>query len=100
MARWGAWFQQIGNSIVDPGDGIAPQAYVSANGDVMRGGPAGADAAAAVTGYAVISADNIDAAIALAMGCPIRQDGGSIEVGELMGLMAPPAEQMASSATA
>jgi hypothetical protein len=88
MARWTAWFQQIGASIADPGDGVAPQGFISSSGDVMRGTPEGENAARAVTGYTVINADDVDAAIQIAKGCPILADGGSIEIGELMGLMA------------
>jgi hypothetical protein len=90
--RWGAWFVQIEESIVDAGDGVAPLAFISPNGDVMRDAPSGDDASKAVTGYTVITADDLDAALEIAKACPILKDGGSIEVGEILGLMVETAE--------
>jgi hypothetical protein len=87
MARWGAWFQEIAESIVDAGDGAAPQAWIGKDGAVMRGAPQGDAAASAVTGYTVITADDLDAAIEIAKTCPVLQDGGGVELGELLGLM-------------
>jgi hypothetical protein len=40
-----------------------------------------------VTGYSVIKADTIDAAVQLAKACPILQDGGSVEVCETFSAM-------------
>jgi hypothetical protein len=39
-------------------------------------------------GYTVIEADSLEDAVEIAKGCPIREDGGNLEVGELLGLMA------------
>ena len=40
-----------------------------------------------LSGYAVISAADIDDAVAKAMGCPIRDSGGTIEVAETFEVM-------------
>lgn len=40
-----------------------------------------------MTGYSVIKADSLDEAIRLAKGCPIIQDGGSLEVCETFNVM-------------
>jgi hypothetical protein len=37
-----------------------------------------------LTGYFVISAADFDAAVAIARGCPILQQGGSLEVGGIV----------------
>jgi hypothetical protein len=72
-AAWGQWFQQISGSIVEPGNRVGTS---KALGD--------SQAKTVVTGYTVIAADNLDAAVALAKGCPgLAQDGG-VEVGEIM----------------
>lgn len=55
-----------------------PTQTVAADGTVGGGG------ANPVTGYTVITADSMDDALAKATGCPIRESGGSIEVGELI----------------
>jgi hypothetical protein len=39
-------------------------------------------------GYTVIEADSLEDAVEIAEGCPIREDSGNLEVGELLGLMA------------
>jgi hypothetical protein len=40
-----------------------------------------------VTGYSIIEADSLDAAVELVKGCPILQSGGSVEVGETFDVM-------------
>jgi len=46
-----------------------------------------AEAPNPVTGYSLIAADTIEAAIELAKGCPILLSGGRIEVGETFEVM-------------
>lgn len=72
-ARWGAWFGQIASHITNRGDRVGEARSV--------GGP---DRPDVLSGYIVISADNMDAAVAVAQGCPALQQGGSLEVGELI----------------
>lgn len=76
MAKWGAWYEELGASIVDGGAATMPTQTVAADGSVGGGG------ANPVTGYSIITADSMDDALAKAAGCPIRESGGSIEVGE------------------
>lgn len=76
MAAWGAWFGQLGDAIVDPGNPFGPSTSV---GD---GAPA-----TALTGYTVIKADSLDAASALAAGCPVLAGGGSVDVYETIPVM-------------
>ncbi|HXW80758.1 MAG TPA: hypothetical protein VEJ84_14745 [Acidimicrobiales bacterium] len=72
-AAWGQWFQQIGGSIVEPGNRVGTS---TALGD--------GQGKTVVTGYTVIAADNLDAAVALAKGCPGLAHEGGVEVGEIM----------------
>ena len=69
-----AWFEQIKDSIADFGSRV---------GQVREVG-AGAERSDALSGYITINADSLDAAATLAGGCPILQQGGSVEVGELV----------------
>jgi hypothetical protein len=41
------------------------------------------DAETALGGYSLIKADDLQAAVALAEGCPVLNEGGGVEVGEL-----------------
>ena len=78
MAKWEAWYGALGASIDDGGAATMPTQTVAADGSVGDGG------ANPVTGYTVITADSKDDALAKAAGCPIRESGGSIWVGELI----------------
>jgi len=73
-ASWPAWFSQIGTSIADMGNRVGQARSVGYQGerdDVL-------------SGYIVVTAADFDAAVALAQGCPILQQGGSLEVGEIV----------------
>jgi hypothetical protein len=77
MAAWGAWMEQLGPALADAGAPTGSTATIAADGSTTDGGGANP-----VTGYSLITADSLDAAIELAKGCPILLSGGSIEVGE------------------
>ena len=75
MAKWEAWYGELGAAIADGGAPTMPTQTIAADGSV-------AASANPVTGYTVITAGSMDDALAKAAGCPIRESGGSIEVGE------------------
>jgi hypothetical protein len=77
MAAWGAWFETLGAAIVDGGNPTGDSRTVGSDGSVSQGGGANP-----LSGYTVIEADDIDAAVAHAKGCPILDGGGSVEVAE------------------
>ena len=55
---------------------------VASDGSTSEGG-----GAAPITGYTLVSADSMEAAIALSAGCPILGAGGSIQVCETFEVM-------------
>ncbi len=73
---WGTWFQQIAGSIVDFGSRVG---RVSALGSC--GTDPGTDHAV-LSGYIVVTADDLESAVTVAKGCPGLQHGGGVEVGE------------------
>jgi hypothetical protein len=76
MAAWGAWFKTFGDKIVDKGGHFrAGREVVNSKAKDL---PLGADS---TTGYTVITAESLDAAEAIAKGCPSR-----IRVYELMSM--------------
>jgi hypothetical protein len=88
MQKWVAWFKELNEKgvVKDPGNPL------DAAGKVVRGrakdvhdGPF-AEAKDLVNGYVVIETATIDAAVALSKGCPILDDGGSVEVRPLLKL--------------
>jgi hypothetical protein len=82
MKAWDEWFKQLGGALKDGGNPFSSAAKtVKPDGSVSDG--AGANA----TGYSVIRADSIDAATALAKGCPVLMGGASISVYETLDVM-------------
>lgn len=75
MAKWGQWFQALGPAIVNPGNPFGASASIAA---------AGRDGAAktGLNGFSIIAADSLDAASELAKGCPVIDDGGTVDVYE------------------
>jgi hypothetical protein len=73
IAQWNAWFESMGDSVVDRGNRVV-DTHTLGHGapDTVLGG------------YSLVSADDLEAAVALAKGCPILDRSGGVEVGELM----------------
>jgi hypothetical protein len=75
MAAWGAWFGSLGAAIIDGGNPTGESKTVGAGGSVSDGGGANP-----TSGYSLIEAASLDAAVAMAKGCPILAAGGTVEV--------------------
>lgn len=75
MAAWGAWFGGLGEAVLDGGNPIVMTKTVASNGSVSDGGGVNP-----LSGYSLVQADSIDAAVEMAKGCPILASGGSVEV--------------------
>lgn len=82
MAAWGTWFQNLGPALADGGNPVGQSKTIASDGSVSDGG--GANKA---TGYSLIEAEGIDAAVTLAKGCPVLGGGASIEVAETFNVM-------------
>lgn len=76
MAQWQAWLGGLGGAVVDGGNPVGLSKTVSAAGVADNGG------SNPLSGYSLIMADDIDAACAIAKGCPIIEAEGSVEVAE------------------
>jgi len=81
MAAWTAWFGQLGSALADGGNPTSQGKTINPDGSVTG------DGRPSVSGYSIISADGLDAAIRLAKGCPVLQGGASIEVCETLDVM-------------
>jgi hypothetical protein len=71
---WSDWFGTIGAQIADFGNRVGAARMVGQQ-------PAGQDG---LTGYVVINADTLDAAVEIAGGCPGLRSGGRVEVGTVV----------------
>jgi hypothetical protein len=83
MAAWGAWYGKVGSNLVDGGNPFTPMAKSIASNGTVSDGPVGELA----TGYTIIKADSLDAAVALARECPVLQGGAKITVYETFPVM-------------
>jgi hypothetical protein len=72
LAAWSAWFDQLGDNLVDRGNPAFVRAQLGDCGPNTELG-----------GYTLVSAENLAAALALAAECPMLAAGGGVEVGEL-----------------
>lgn len=79
MAKWKAWLEDLGETVVNPGTPLGKSKFVSAAG-VSDGG--GQDA---LTGYTTVEADDMDAALVMAKACPFLEMG-TLEVAEVMNM--------------
>ena len=75
MQAWDVWFGELGDSLVDGGNPASATKTIAADGSVS-------DDASGPSGYSILKADSLDAAVALAKGCPVLQGGASIQVVE------------------
>ena len=73
-AEWQAWFGALGSSLVDVGNAVTDYASL---GEVGGSG-------SRMIGHSVVSADDMDSAVALAKDCPVMRVGGGVEVGPVM----------------
>ncbi len=79
MAAWQSWMENAGDAFATPGAPVGMSKTVSANGVADDGG------ANPVSGYSVINAETIDAAVQLAKDCPMVVDGsGNVEIAEIL----------------
>ena len=83
MAAWGAWYGQLGTAVVDGGNPFTPVAKSVASNGSVADGPVGVMG----TGYSILAADSLDAAVKLAKGCPVLAGGGQVTVYEIFNVM-------------
>jgi hypothetical protein len=77
MENWKAWVSGLGEAIVNPGTPLGKSKTVTSNSvsDV--------DEANRLTGFSVVKADNMNAALEMAKGCPFLEMG-TLEVAEMI----------------
>jgi YCII-related domain len=81
MKAWDSWFHELGGALADGGNPFSPAATkIASDGSTS-------DAAGQASGYSIIEADSLDAATAMAKGCPVLQGGAAITVFETFNVM-------------
>jgi len=77
MAKWQAWLEEIGDAMVNSGTPLGKSKFISSSGET-RDGEAGA-----LTGYSIVKAHDMDAALEIAGKCPFLEIG-TLEVAQIM----------------
>jgi hypothetical protein len=78
FAKYKEWLVSLGDSAVSPANPLKDTRTVNSDGTVTTGGTT------SMSGYTVIEADSMEAALEIAKACPFLEIGGSLEVSELM----------------
>ncbi len=82
MAQWMAWYGAVGEAVVDGGNPFGASKSVTGAG--VNDGPVSSPVS---TGYTIISADSLDAAVALTKDHPHVKLGGQVSVYETFDVM-------------
>jgi len=72
------WLSSLGDSAVSPANPLKNTSTVNPDGTVTTGG------STSMSGFTIIEADSMEAALLIAKGCPFLDIGGSLEVSELV----------------
>ncbi len=78
MAKWKAWIGGLGDAVVNPGTPLGKSKTVSSAGVSDDGG------SNPMSGFSIVKADSMDAALEMAKDCPLLEIGGTLEVAEVM----------------
>jgi hypothetical protein len=78
MAKYREWLSSLGDSAVSPANPFKNTSTVNSDGTVTTG------STTSMSGYTIIKADSMEAALSIAKACPFLDIGGSLEVSELM----------------
>ncbi|MDH5535822.1 MAG: YciI family protein, partial [Betaproteobacteria bacterium] len=83
MSKYRSWLSSLGYSAVSPANPLKNTSTVNSDGTVTTGG------ATSMSGFTIIEADSMEAALSIAKGCPFLDIGGSLEVSELIPMPSP-----------
>ncbi|MGJ8671236.1 MAG: YciI family protein [Oceanococcus sp.] len=78
FAKYQAWLGGLGDAAISPMNPFRNTHSVNSDGSSAVGGRSG------MSGYTVIEAESMDAALAIAKACPFLEINGTLEVSELV----------------
>ncbi len=76
--KYKEWLSSLGESAISPANPLKGTNTVNADGSITEG------STTTMSGYTIIEADSMTAALAVTKGCPFLDTGGSLEVSELI----------------
>jgi len=78
FAKYMEWLSSLGDAAVSPANPLKDTHTVNPDGTVTAGGET------SMSGFTVLEAESMDAALSMAQACPFLEIGGSLEVSQLM----------------
>lgn len=78
MAKYMEWLSSLGDSAISPANPLKNTHTVNSDGTVAN------NSTSTMSGYTIIEAESIEAALKSAQACPFLETGGSLEVSELI----------------
>ena len=78
FARYMEWLSALGEAAVSPMNPLGNTRCLHPDGTVSDG------SSCAMSGYTILEAESMDAALEMARSCPFLEIGGSLEVAEMM----------------
>ena len=78
FAKYKEWLDSLGDSAVSPANPLKGTSIVNPDGTITTGSKT------SMSGFTIIEADSMEAALLIAKACPFLDIGGSLEVSELM----------------
>ncbi len=78
FAKYKKWLASLGDSVVSPMNPFKNTSTLNSDGTVSTG------STTTMSGYTIIEAESIEAALEMAKACPFLDIGGSLEVSELV----------------
>ena len=78
MAKFQAWVGGLGDAVVNPGTPLGKSKTVSSGGVSDDGG------SNPLSGFSIVKADSMDAALEMAKACPTLDLEGTLEVAQVM----------------
>jgi len=78
FAKYQEWLSSLGNSVVSPMNPFKNTSTVNSDGSVTTG------STTSISGYTIIEAESMEAALSIAKACPFLDINGSLEVSELV----------------
>jgi len=78
LAKYMDWLSSLGDSAVSPANPLKNTNTVNSDGTVSAG------STTTMSGFTIVEADSMEAALSTAKACPFLDAGGSLEVSELV----------------
>jgi hypothetical protein len=78
MGKWKTWVEGLGDKVVNPGTPFMETKVITSTDVQDENDPD------AMKGFAVVKAESMDAAVAIAQSDPFLENGGTIRVSQMM----------------